>query len=144
MVELKPLTLGSLFAKLRDSLVQLTRDLDRYINNAEKIMSIEEINKLRDHIQEKLNRNEEIEDNKKLKELLDLFVNDREVINFIRKDAASWIAMLDSIIDNLSKRKEPLSEEERMELEELVGMANQIKNLLRRAPEKNIDHNSNS
>ncbi|MGB9732838.1 MAG: hypothetical protein ACPLYE_03035 [Candidatus Micrarchaeales archaeon] len=144
MVELKPLTLGSLFAKLRDSLVQLTRDLDRYINNAEKIMSIEEINKLRDHIQEKLNRNEEIEDNKKLKELLDLFVNDREVINFIRKDAASWIAMLDSIIDNLSKRKEPLSEEERMELEELVGMANQIKNLLRRAPEKNIDHKSNS
>ncbi|MGC9129917.1 MAG: hypothetical protein ACP5GB_03530 [Candidatus Micrarchaeia archaeon] len=144
MVELKPLTLGSLFAKLRDSLVQLTRDLDRYINNAEKIMSIEEINKLRDHIQEKLNRNEEIEDNKKLKELLDLFVNDQEVINFIRKDAASWIAMLDSIIDNLSKRKEPLSEEERMELEELVGMANQIKNLLRRAPEKNIDHKSNS
>mgnify|MGYP001626160699 CR=1 FL=1 len=140
MAELRSLSLGGLFAKLRDALISLTRDLDKFIDESSKVISKDDIEELRNHIQERLNRNEEIDDNKKLKELLDLFATDQAVIEWIREDADSWIAMLDSIIENLSKRKEPLTDEERKELEGLIGVANQIKGLLRGGENKNLDH----
>ncbi len=140
MAELRSLSLGGLFAKLRDALISLTRDLDKFIDESSKVISKDDIEELRNHIQERLNRNEEIDDNKKLKELLDLFATDQAVIEWIREDADSWIAMLDSIIENLSKRKEPLTDEERKELEGLIGVANQIKGLLRGGESKNLDH----
>ncbi|MGC9099421.1 MAG: hypothetical protein ACP5HW_02635 [Candidatus Micrarchaeia archaeon] len=140
MAELRSLSLGGLFAKLRDALIALTRDLDKFIDESNRVISKDDIEELRNHIQERLNRNEEIDDNKKLKELLDLFATDQAVIEWIREDANSWIAMLDSIIENLSKRKEPLTDEERKELEELIGIASQIKGLLRGGENKNLDH----
>ncbi|MGC8699882.1 MAG: hypothetical protein ACP5RK_02685 [Candidatus Micrarchaeia archaeon] len=140
MAELRSLSLGGLFAKLRDALIALTRDLDKFIDESNRVISKDDIEELRNHIQERLNRNEEIDDNKKLKELLDLFATDQAVIEWIREDANSWIAMLDSIIENLSKRKEPLTDEERKELEDLIGIASQIKGLLRGGENKNLDH----
>jgi hypothetical protein len=138
MAELSSLSLGSLFGKLREALVSFTRDIDKYIEGTNKVISKEDIDELRKHIQEKLDRNEEIEDNKKLKDLLDLFLKDREVMNMMRKDADAWVSMLDSIIEYLSKRTEPLTETEKYELNELLGIANQIKGLLRRS-EKDQD-----
>ncbi|MGC8662489.1 MAG: hypothetical protein ACP5RT_01745 [Candidatus Micrarchaeia archaeon] len=134
MVDYKP-SLGELFRKLKDALVSLTNNIDSYFAETKGIITKDDVNKLRTHIQKKLDNNEEIEDSKKLKELLDLFVSDQSVIELIRSDADSWILMLDSIIDNLSKRKEPLSDEERNELEELIGIANSIKTILRKSNE---------
>ncbi len=143
MAELSSLSLGSLFGKLREALVSFTRDIDKYIEDTSKVISKEDIDALRRHIQEKLDRNEEIEDNKKLKDLLDLFLKDREVISVMRKDADAWVSMLDSIIDNLSKKAEPLTETEKQELKELLGIANQIKGLLR-GSEKDQDAQHNA
>ena len=129
------LGLGSLFARLRAALITFTRNLDELIDENKKI-SMDDINELRKHIQHKLENNEDIEDSKKLRELLELFVTDKAVFEVIRKDAPSWISLLDSIIANLSNKKE-ITDEERKELGELIGMANQLSALLRKEVKKN-------
>jgi len=133
------LGLGSLFARLRAALITFARSLDEIIDENKKI-SMDDINELRKHIQHKLENNEDIEDNKKLRELLELFATDKAVFELMRKDASSWISMLDSIIANLSSKKE-LTDEERKELSELIGMANQLSALLRKeVKESDQDH----
>ncbi|MFP3278349.1 MAG: hypothetical protein RXO43_02190 [Candidatus Micrarchaeota archaeon] len=133
------LGLGSLFARLRAALITFTRSLDEIIDENKKI-SMDDINELRKHIQHKLENNEDIEDNKKLRELLELFATDKAVFEVIRKDASSWINMLDAIIINLSNKKE-LTDEERKELSELIGLANQLSALLRKeVKESDQDH----
>ena len=133
------LGLGSLFARLRAALITFTRSLDEIIDENKRI-SMDDINELRKHIQHKLENNEDIEDNKKLRELLELFATDKAVFELMRKDASSWISLLDSIIANLSSKKE-LTDEERKELEELIGIANQLSALLRKeVKESNNDH----
>jgi len=129
------LGLGSLFARLRTALITFTRSLDEIIDENKKI-SMDDINELRKHIQQKLENNEDIEDNKKLKELLELFATDKAVFEVMRKDASSWIGMLDAIIANLSNKKN-LTDEERKELEELIGLANQLSALLRKEVKEN-------
>ena len=129
------LGLGSLFARLRAALITFTRNLDELIDENKKI-SMDDINELRKHIQRKLENNEDIEDNKKLRELLELFATDKAVFEVIRKDAPSWISLLDSIIANLSNKKE-ITDEERKELGELIGMANQLSELLRKEVKEN-------
>jgi len=136
------LGLGSLFAKLRAALITFTRSLDEIIDENKKI-SMDDINELRKHIQHKLENNEDIEDNKKLKELLELFATDKAVFEVMRKDASSWISLLDSIIANLSSKKD-LTDEERKELTELISMANQLSKLLRKEVKENYqDHTAN-
>jgi len=133
------LGLGSLFARLRAALITFTRSLDELIDENKRI-STDDINELRKHIQHKLENNEDIEDNKKLRELLELFATNKAVFEVMRKDASSWISLLDSIIANLSSKKE-LTDEERKELEELIGIANQLSALLRKeVKESNNDH----
>jgi|GEM_PF-1025888 len=133
------LGLGSLFARLRAALITFTRSLDEIIDENKRI-SMDDINELRKHIQHKLENNEDIEDNKKLRELLELFATNKAVFELMRKDASSWISLLDSIIANLSSKKE-LTDEERKELEELIGIANQLSALLRKeVKESNNDH----
>jgi len=133
------LGLGSLFARLRAALITFTRSLDEIIDENKKI-SMDDINELRKHIQHKLENNEDIEDNKKLRELLELFATDKAVFEVIRKDASSWLGMLDAIIINLSNKKE-LTDEERKELSELIGLANQLSALLRKeVKESDQDH----
>jgi len=129
------LGLGSLFARLRAALITFTRSLDEIIDENKKI-SMDDINELRKHIQHKLENNEDIEDNKKLRELLELFATDKAVFEVIRKDATSWLSLLDAIIVNLSNKKE-LTDEERKELSELIGMANQLSALLRKEVKEN-------
>jgi len=136
------LGLGSLFAKLRAALITFTRSLDEIIDENKKI-SMDDINELRKHIQHKLENSEDIEDNKKLKELLELFATDKAVFEVMRKDASSWISLLDSIIANLSSKKD-LTDEERKELTELISMANQLSKLLRKEVKENYqDHTAN-
>jgi len=136
------LGLGSLFAKLRAALITFTRSLDEIIDENKKI-SMDDINELRKHIQHKLENSEDIEDNKKLKELLELFATDKAVFEVMRKDASSWISLLDSIIANLSSKKD-LTDEERKELTELISMANQLSKLLRKEVKENDrDHTAN-
>jgi len=46
---------------------------------------MDDINELRKHIQHKLENNEDIEDNKKLRELLELFATDKAVFEVDKK-----------------------------------------------------------
>ena len=78
------LSLGSLFTMLRSALITFTRNLDDLIKENKKI-SIDDINELRKHIQQKLENNEDIDDNKKLRELLELFATDKAVLKVIKE-----------------------------------------------------------
>ena len=134
------LSLGSLFAMLRSALITFTRNLDDLIKENKKI-SIDDINELRKHIQQKLENNEDIDDNKKLRELLELFATDKAVLKVIKDDINSWISMFDAIIANLS-RKQNLTDEDRKELSELIKMTTQLTEYIRKEKEnKDYDHN---
>jgi len=134
------LSLGSLFAMLRSALITFTRNLDDLIKENKKI-SIDDINELRKHIQQKLENNEDIDDNKKLRELLELFATDKAVLKVIKEDINSWISMFDAIIANLS-RKQNLTDEDRKELSELIKMTTQLTEYIRKEKEnKDYDHN---
>ena len=134
------LSLGSLFTMLRSALVTFTRNLDDLIEENKKI-SIDDINELRKHIQQKLENNEDIDDNKKLRELLELFATDKAVLKVIKEDINSWISMFDAIIANLS-RKQNLTDEDRKELSELIKMTTQLTEYIRKEKEnKDYDHN---
>jgi len=132
------LTLGSLFTMLRSALVTFTRNLDDLIEENKKI-SLNDINELRKHIQQKLENNEDIDDNKKLRELLELFATDKAVLKVIKDDVNSWISMFDAIIANLSK-KQNLTDEDREELSELIRMTTQLTEYLRKE-DRDYDHN---
>jgi len=134
------LSLGSLFTMLRSALITFTRNLDDLIKENKKI-SIDDINELRKHIQQKLENNEDIDDNKKLRELLELFATDKAVLKVIKEDINSWISMFDAIIANLS-RKQNLTDEDRKELSELIRMTTQLTEYIRKEKEnKDYDHN---
>jgi len=134
------LSLGSLFTMLRSALITFTRNLDDLIKENKKI-SIDDINELRKHIQQKLENNEDIDDNKKLRELLELFATDKAVLKVIKEDINSWISMFDAIIANLSK-KQNLTDEDRKELSELIRMTTQLTEYIRKEKEnKDYDHN---
>lgn len=129
--DLKNMSLGALFGKLHSAITSFTKDLDTFIEK-NKSISMSDIKELRDHIQKRLESNEEVEDNKKLKELLNLFATDKAVLEVIREDAEQWIELLDAIIENLENKEGELTIEEKAELHQIISLATDIKTMLRK------------
>lgn len=127
---LSELSLGALFGRLQASIKSFARSLDEAVEGNKQVPPAD-IEQLRDHIKERLDSGEEIEDNKKLLKMLDLFRNDRAVMLVIKQDAEEWLAMLDAIEKNLASKGEALDEAESEELEEVRSAAAEVKQILR-------------
>ncbi len=122
--------LGNLFDKLHSLMKSLAKDIEEVIEENREI-STSSVRELRDKISERLGRNEEIEDNKKLLRLLNLFAMDKAVMEILKEDSDEWIALLNDIEENLSSNGK-LTQKERKEIKEIRHLTSEIKMIIRR------------
>ncbi len=99
-------------------------DINRRPNN-------NEIAQLRSHIIERMNRGEEITDNKLILQLLDLLSKDQMVLQIVKEDVEEWVDMLEAIDDQISNQK-PNTKEEKEEIQKISILTAEIKALVRK------------
>jgi len=132
MKDIKDLSLDGLFGRLHQLMVNLVGDIDSVIQD-NKEMSMDEIRNLRTHINYKLGKKEEMYDNQKLLKLLNLFSEDKAVLEIIREDAEEWLELLEAIESNIvgdGSRK--LTQREEREVKQIGNLTKQIKTLIRK------------
>jgi len=130
--DVKELSLDGLFSKLHGLMVNLVRDIDSVLEDNMEI-SMDSVRELRSHITTKLNRNEEIEDNKKLLKLLNLFSEDRAVLEIIKEDSDEWVELLEAIEESINERGPNLTKSEQKEIKEINRITSEIKSLIRKS-----------
>ncbi len=131
-IDFERFSLPQLISKLHAALLELVDVMDGAIMRNKEIKS-EEINKLRAHISERLKRNEDIEDNKKLIQVLDLFKRNSTIIELVKEDAEDWLDFLDTIEERLKGGHDAeLSAEELKDIERIKKLSGGIKKLVRK------------
>jgi hypothetical protein len=125
-------SLAVLFENLHNLMINLVRDVDSVIED-NKGVSIDDVRELRDHISHRLSKNEEIADNGKLLKVLNLFSEDKAVIEIIREDAEEWIDLLDSIEGNIRGSGGSLTKKEQEEIRQINKLTKEIKGLIRKS-----------
>ena len=128
--DLKDSTLDSLFGKLHGLMVNLVKDVDSVLEDNKEV-SMDGIRTLRDHINYKLGKKEEIQDNERLLKVLNLFSEDKAVIEIIREDSEEWVKLLDAIEDGLEKGGAMTSREQN-EIKQIRRLTGEIKQLIRK------------
>jgi len=125
------LSIDNLFSKLHNMMRDLVRDIDSVIQDNREI-GMGDIRELRDHINHRLSKKEEIEDNQKILKLLNLFSEDKAVIEIIREDAEEWVQLLESIEENM-KLSGNLTPKEKEEVKEIKRLTTEIKAMIRKS-----------
>jgi len=87
---------------------------------------------LRTHINYKLGKKEEVYDNQKLLKLLNLFSEDKAVLEIVREDAEEWLELLNAIEENITGGGRKLTQSERREVKQIGELTSQIKHLIRK------------
>lgn len=128
---LDKLSIGTLFGKLHNSIKSALKDISSSVEANNKI-NMYDIRELRNHINSRLSKNEDIEDNKKLMALLNLFVEDKAAMELLNEDTEEWLDLLTNIEKSLARKSGELTVEERKELEEISGMITNIKTVIRK------------
>jgi hypothetical protein len=130
--DIKDMSLDSLFTKLHQLMSNLVKDIEGVLGDNEE-MGMGDIKALRDHINHKLAIKEEVSDNQKILLLLNLFSEDKAVIEIIREDAEEWLELLNAIESNItggdSGRR--LNAREEKEVKEIKRLTGEIKTLIR-------------
>jgi hypothetical protein len=128
--------LDSLFTRLHQLMSNLVGDIDGVLEDNKEV-SINDIKALRDHINYKLGKKEEVADNQKILRLLNLFSEDKAVIEIIREDAEEWLELLEAIESNIvGDGSRLLTTSERAEVKEISRLTGQIKQLIRKEQPK--------
>ncbi len=134
-MNIKTLSLNELIKKLYDSVKNFARSMERITEMNNKVTH-SEIMELKEHITNRLNNGEEVEDNKKLIELLEVLSKDQSIIQIIKDDAEEWVELLDAIEKNIKSEYRELSEKEEKELKQINDMTTSIKEFLRKDVDK--------
>jgi ElaB/YqjD/DUF883 family membrane-anchored ribosome-binding protein len=134
MKDLKELSLDGLFERLHQLMANLVSDIESVIQDNKEV-SMDEVRDLRSHINYKLGRKEEVYDNQKLLKLLNLFSEDRAVLEIIKEDSEEWLELLEAIESNIrGTGGKKLTRAEMKEVEQIGVLTKQIKGLLRNRP----------
>ena len=125
------LSLNELIKKLYDSIKNFAKNMEKVTEMNNKITH-SEIMELKEHIVNRLNNGEEVEDNKKLIDLLEVLSKDESIIQIIKDDAEEWISLLDAIENNIKLDGRKLNNNEEKELKQINYMATSMKEFLRK------------
>lgn len=125
------LSIGSLFGKLHEAIVSFVANLNDLVEENREV-PLSEIRELREHIKQRLNSNESIDDNQKLMKLLDLFSTDKAVIELVRDEAQDWLDMLEAIENSFPKDRSQLTQGQRDEIRKVEVLTSQVKALIRK------------
>ncbi len=129
--DVKEMSLDGLFGKLHGLMINLVKDVDSVIADNKEV-SMDAVRELRDHINYKLGKKEEIQDNEKILRLLNLFSEDKAVLEIIREDAEEWVELLEAIEQSISERGPNLTAGEQKEIREINRLTSEIKTLIRK------------
>jgi uncharacterized Fe-S cluster-containing protein len=131
-IDLKGFSLSQLLAKLHGAILELIDAMGSAIKQNNKINS-EEIEQLREHIVDRLRKNEEIEDNMKLIQILDLFKKDSAVMELVNEDAEDWLDFINTIEERLKRGPDDeLEEDELRDIEQIKRLTGEIKAIIRK------------
>lgn len=130
-IDFRNMSLDSLFGRLHGLMVNLVKDVDSVIDD-NKAVSMDTVKELRDHINFKLGKKEEIYENEKLLKLLNLFAEDKAVLEIIREDAEEWVQLLEAIEESINERGGNLTKQEKNEVKEIRKLTSEIKTLIRK------------
>ena len=129
--ELKSFSISSLISKLHKAILFISKEASE-VSKKNNEISFYDIRELRDHITERLNSKEDIEDKEKLLKLLNLFATDKEVIEFMKDETEEWAKLLQAIEESLIRKQEGLTNEEKLEIEEIVKLTRDIRGVMRK------------
>ena len=128
--ELSKISLGRLFSILTDSMTRMVEGLKGLINKNETVDD-NTVREIREHIKGRLAAGEERVDNQNILKLLDLFSENKEVIEFIKEEAEEWLELVEAIEKHIESGDKELSEKEQEEVMELKELMDKIKHTLR-------------
>ncbi len=129
MVNFKTLSVSDLISRLHDAISSFVKNIESAVEMNSKT-DMDEIVNLRDHITEKLQKGEDITDNTKIIQLLDLLSRDRMILEVVKEDASEWLDILEAIEGQMSG-KTPLTKREQLELKKIDKMTGELKALIR-------------
>ncbi len=128
--ELSKISLSRLFSILTESMARMVDGLKGLVNRNESVDD-RTIVELREHIKNRLSVGEERADNQNILKLLDLFSDNKEVIEFIKEEAEEWLELVEAIEKHIESGDRALSEKEQEEVMELKELMDKIKHTLR-------------
>ena len=128
--ELSKISLSRLFSILTDSMTRMVEGLKGLVKRNE-IVDDNTVRELREHIKNRLAIGEEKVDNQNILKLLDLFSENKEVIEFIKEEAEEWLDLVEAIEKHIESGDKVLSEKEQEEVKELKELTDKIKHTLR-------------
>ena len=128
--ELSKISLGRLFSILTDSMTRMVEGLKGLMNKNETVDD-NTVREIREHIKNRLAAGEERVDNQNILKLLDLFSENKEVIEFIKEEAEEWLELVEAIEKHIESGDKELSEKEQEEVMELKELMDKIKHTLR-------------
>ena len=128
--ELSKISLSRLFSILTDSMTRMVEGL-RGLMKRNEIVDDSTVRELREHIKSRLAIGEERVDNQNILKLLDLFSENKEVIEFIKEEAEEWLELVEAIEKHIESGDRTLSEKEQEEVRELKELTDKIKHTLR-------------
>ena len=131
MLNFKLMSVNEIISRLHDAIESFLAGIEDIIELNSKSAGKEEISTLKAHLTEKLKRGEEVTDNKKLIDLLNLLSKDQTVLAIIQEDAEEWAELLDASQDQISSKK-PITDEERRDIQKITKMASEITSLIRK------------
>jgi ElaB/YqjD/DUF883 family membrane-anchored ribosome-binding protein len=125
---LSKLSINKLVNMLREAISRVVNDLDKIVEE-NKSLSMTEINTLREHIEERLNRGENVKENEELIKLIDLFLTDKYVLEFIKGDSEEWLSFITAIRESVEAGKlKPGSEDGK----DVMGTIKELESILRK------------
>ncbi len=131
--DLKSLSISDLFSKLHRMISDFIETIDETIRDNRQI-GLDDIKSLRAHITSRLQKNEDIEENKKLLKVLDLFATNKAVMELIRADADDWLDFLEAIKKRLEQKgdESDLTREELQDIEKAKKLTQEIRAMIRK------------
>ncbi len=133
MADIKGLTIGDLLTRLHRAILDFIETIEQTIKEDRQV-DTREIRELREHIRERLQRNEDIEDNRKLLKVLDLFASNRAVMELVKEDAEDWMRFIDDIEKGMRGKEASadITEREMREINDIRRLTGEIREVLRR------------
>ncbi|MGC8537501.1 MAG: hypothetical protein ACP5MZ_00770 [Candidatus Micrarchaeia archaeon] len=130
--ELKLLSLKELFSKLRADIKTFITDTRGALERNNEV-GYEDIKRLREHITERLNSGESVDDNEEILKVLNLFTMDKAFLQITGEEAEGWMDFINAIEESMKDLdKYATTKEERHDLDEINDALAKAKSLLRK------------
>ncbi|MCL5122626.1 MAG: hypothetical protein M1279_01485 [Candidatus Marsarchaeota archaeon] len=130
--ELKLMSLKELFSKLQNDVKAFLSDTRNALERNNEV-GFDDIKRVREHITERLNNGESVEDNEEILKVLNLFTMDKAFLQITSEETEGWVEFLNAIEERMNGLdKYATTKEERRDLEEINDAIAKAKSLLRK------------